>query len=311
MSNRRKFQISIFIISFYIFFPLLIRPARYAPEAEDLTTKKSEHSKPESTPLRVISYNIRYFEPPARTDESKYRVKKVLENSQIVKRLAMELELYEPDILTLQEATPKELVIELAKEMNMNYVFFPSQWSEKDWPHGYPGALMTRFEIIESQNCPLVNYEKCPEDIFTRHFGRAVIAVGNEELVVLSAHLLPRNRENSADVHEREIKEILAVADKDRKSGRSILVQGDFNHGPDGFEYKMWTEAGLIDAFTAKGTPSSDRPRRRIDYIWVDGPIAARLKRCRFLFEGSFRRNPEDPVSFALSDHIPVFAVFE
>ena len=33
------------------------------------------------------------------------------------------------------------------------------------------------------------------------------------------------------------------------------------------------------------------------------GPLAKRLKECCALFEGAFRTNPEDPLSFALSDH--------
>ena len=52
-------------------------------------------------------------------------------------------------------------------------------------------------------------------------------------------------------------------------------------------------------------------PNRRIDYIWSKGPLADRLTECRVLFEGAFRTNPDDPKSFAVSDHIPVLAVFE
>jgi endonuclease/exonuclease/phosphatase family metal-dependent hydrolase len=310
MFNRYNLLNFLFIVFlFLIFFSYVI----VANPANENDTKMADT---DVKPLHVISYNIRNFGPLARTDEGKARIKRVYEDSQVVGRLAMELKLYKPDIVTIQEATPKELIVQLAEEMGMNYTYFPSNWQNDNWPFGIAGALMTRFTIKESQNCPLVNYDKCPEDIFTRHFGRTVIDIESEELVVLSAHLLPGGRENSKDVHEREIKEILAVAEQDRKSGRSILIQGDLNHGPDGFEYKMWTTAGLVDAFESKGsgfvlTSPSDVPRRRIDYIWADGPIAKRLKSCRILFEGGFRTNPDDSASFALSDHIPVFAIFE
>ena len=197
----------------------------------------------------------------------------------------------------------------------MNWVYFPSTWKDENWPHGIAGALLTKLEISEWQNCPLVNYTACPEDIFTRHFGRVVISHGENKLVVLSAHLLPGNRPTSKQVHEREIQEILAVAEEDRKAGHSLVFMGDLNHAPDGFEYQLWKGAGLVDAFEARGSgfalsSPSDVPRRRIDYIWTAGPIAERLLSCRILYEGEFRTNPDDPASFALSDHIPVLAVF-
>ncbi len=41
-----------------------------------------------------------------------------------------------------------------------------------------------------------------------------------------------------------------------------------------------------------------------------DPGLAERLRECRVLYEGAFRTNPDDPRSFALSDHIPVMASF-
>ena len=101
----------------------------------------------------------------------------------------------------------------------------------------------------------------------------------------------------------------------DLKNERSLLFQGDLNHEPDGPEYDRWKTAGLVDTFAARGvgrplTIPSTTPRKRIDYVWAHGPIAARVKECRVLFEGPFRTNPDDPRSFALSDHIPVMATF-
>jgi exonuclease III len=75
-------------------------------------------------------------------------------------------------------------------------------------------------------------------------------------------------------------------------------------------------EAGFSDAFAAKGTGQphtarTSKPATRIDYVMALGPIATRLTECRVLFEGAFRLNPDDPTSFALSDHLPVMAIFE
>ena len=101
------------------------------------------------------------------------------------------------------------------------------------------------------------------------------------------------------------------------ESGRDMILQGDLNHLPDGPEYQRWVNAGLIDSIAAKGTGenrfsiNSIAPTKYIDYIWSHGTLSERLKECRVLFEGAFRTNPDDPKSFALSDHIPVLAVFE
>jgi len=57
---------------------------------------------------------------------------------------------------------------------------------------------------------------------------------------------------------------------------------GDFNAEPDSAEIALVRAAGLGDAFMAGGgggadelTWPSDRPDRRIDYIWLSGDLAA------------------------------------
>ena len=109
---------------------------------------------------------------------------------------------------------------------------------------------------------------------------------------------------------------MLAAMEADLQSGRSMLLQGDLNHSPAGPEYGRWVDAGLRDMFAAAGagngfTIRSTRPFARIDYVWAHGPLAERVTECRALFEGAFRTSPGRPKSFALSDHIPVLAVFE
>jgi endonuclease/exonuclease/phosphatase family metal-dependent hydrolase len=135
--------------------------------------------------------------------------------------------------------------------------------------------------------------------------------VHGEEIALYSAHLHP----SSAELREREVTGMLAVMSDDLVANRSVILQGDLNHRPTGPEYPRWFDAGLVDAFAAKGrgqplTIRSDEPRSRIDYVWASTPLAERLRECRVLYEGAFRTNPDDPRSFALSDHIPVMASF-
>jgi len=178
------------------------------------------------------------------------------------------------------------------------------------FPGGFPGAVITRHPIVESQNCPLIQGTR-PPDLFTRHWGRAVLEVGGRRLTLYSAHLHPSN----AEVRAREVTAALAVMAKDLAEDAPLLFQGDLNHRPDGPEYARWREAGLVDAFHRTGeaaefTIPSTTPRDAIDYVWSNAALAARRRAARVLFEGAFRTNPADPRSFALSDHLPVLAEF-
>ncbi|MBN1342375.1 MAG: endonuclease/exonuclease/phosphatase family protein [Phycisphaerae bacterium] len=224
---------------------------------------------------------------------------------QVPERIALELATYDPDIVTFSEAPPERTVAHIAERLGMRHVYFPTGG---DWP----GALLTRFDVVEHRNCPVVEGSR-PEDLFTRHWGRAVLDTKGAfgKIVVHSAHLHPTN----PPVQVREVSEILKSIAADVRAGRPLLVQGDLNHTPKMPSYSRWVEAGLIDTQAAAGngdraTIPASKPRLRIDYVWAAGPIAARLKDCRPLFEGQFRTNPDDHGSFALSDHIPVLARF-
>jgi endonuclease/exonuclease/phosphatase family metal-dependent hydrolase len=168
-------------------------------------------------------------------------------------------------------------------------------------------------EILESENCPYASGRTRDPELFTRHWGRAVIKTADEEIAFFSAHLNPHKQE----IRLREIEDILLVMEPHLKSGKSLLFHGDLNHKPDTPEYQRWIDAGLTDALSVRGTGpqqftvNSVNPRGRIDYVWAAGPLAKRLKERRVLFEGAFRTNPEDPSSIALSDHLPVLADFD
>jgi endonuclease/exonuclease/phosphatase family metal-dependent hydrolase len=266
-------------------------------------------SSPNPASLRVITYNILAARGYPETKDNRERLQEA--RGKMLERLALELELYRPDIVSLQESVSQDLASQLAEIMGFQHVWFPPGWpGNTRYPGGFPGTILTRFEILESENAPVESGSR-PEDLFTRHWGRARLRVGTEDISFFSAHLHPSNPE----VRKREVTEILKVMRPDLTAGRSILFQGDLNHTPEKEEYRRWAEAGLVDAFAASGEGSglsvpSTAPRGRIDYIWAHGPLAQRLVSCRTLFEGAFRTNPDDPRSFALSDHLPVLAEF-
>jgi len=222
---------------------------------------------------------------------------------QIPARIALELALHQPDIVTFQESPREAVVADIAERLGMHYAYFPG---------GFPGTVMSRFPIVESVNCPLAEGER-PSDLFTRHWGKAVLRLDGGDLALYTAHLYP-----GVDGHERRLREVplmLAAMQEDIDSGRPLILQGDLNHTPAAAEYQSWVDAGLRDCFKDKGTGQdltipSTTPRSRIDYIWTHGSMPTPLQESRVLFEGAFRTNPEDETSVALSDHIPVLAVF-
>lgn len=254
-------------------------------------------------PLRVIAYNVYNC---TGWPKDRALAKKATALGQMPDRFAMELALYEPDIINFSESPNEAVVEQIARRLDMNFVRFPSGGN-------WPGTLLSRYEIVDSQNVPLVDGTR-PRDLFTRHWGRATVNVpGGDPLIVHSAHLHPSPE---PDIRLREIPLMLDSMRADLDAGRSMLLIGDLNHSPDTKEYRLWMGAGWTDTFAKVGegsglTIKSDEPQWRIDYVMAAGPIAERIVESRSLFEGAFRTNVADPQSFALSDHLPQLAVFE
>lgn len=259
-------------------------------------------AEPANTGLTTIAYNCLACKGYPRTPGNGWRLDAAA--GQMPRRLALELSLYGPDVVTLPEAPSEEAVRELGGLLGMEHAVFRS-------PAGFPGALLSRFPFLEWTDRPLPPSHAADTSLFTRHCGRARLDTPGGALTVYSVHMDP----HSGPLRLREIEALLISVNEDEKAGRSIIVQGDFNHRPDSAEYALWKEAGFTDAFAAKGTgqpqtANTRKPGVRIDYVMALGPIAAGLRECRVLFEGAFRLNPDDPASFALSDHLPVMARF-
>jgi endonuclease/exonuclease/phosphatase family metal-dependent hydrolase len=239
--------------------------------------------------------------------------KQAVADKQVPRRIALELALYDPHVVTFSESPSEELTKEIASLLGMNHVRFPSG---EDWP----GTLLSKFEVLESQNAPYAAGAKREADLFTRHWGRATLKLPNgQPLVVHSAHLFPFP---DPSVRSREIDAMLAAMRPDLDAGKPMLLMGDLNHRPLPPEYARWQAAGWTDTFAVadKNLPAAEQsegftysaadPKGRIDYIWAAGPLAKQIKSARPLFQGAFRTNPADPESFALSDHLPQYAEF-
>lgn len=256
----------------------------------------------------AITYNVRSFEGLVAEESERNKIGR----KQIVERLALEFQLYQPDIICIQEAWSEGLVARLAAKLEMDYVYFHGGTKMKGWDEGISGALLTRYEVQCKAVFPMVSFAARPAHLFTRFWGSVIITTEFGPLAVYAAHLHP----GDASVRIEEINEMLKVINRDQTENCSVLLMGDLNHEPDADEYALLSASGLTDSFARKGggfhlTWPSINPEVHIDYIWSSGPVSDRLSDCRVLYEGCFRTYDEDPGAFALSDHLPVMAIFD
>lgn len=258
--------------------------------------------------LRTISYNVLAFRGFPNTAATRKTIR--LNLSRHPEMTAKALAAFSPDIVTLQECPPEEDVRRFAKALGMRYAFFPGGWKgNSTYPGGFPGAIVTRFEIDEAKNRPSAG---APHDdaLFTRHLGCARLATPFGTLHVVSAHL-------HASEHPTRMNEAAAIVEligKLRENG-PVLLQGDLNSKPKDPEYAVWVEGGLVDVGKAMGigdkpTSTSLRPRQRIDYIWATPQLAKTARRAAVLENPPFVPKPRDRSAYALSDHLPVMAEF-
>ena len=278
------------------------------PAAMGTAQAASSKAAASGSELRFIQYNIRSFEGYATKWD---RCAEVVKRGQMIERFALELSLYDPDVICLEEVPSEATAAALAKRLSMHYAHFKGGWRGEGWPEGISGAVLSKYPIIEAKIHPSLNWTERPQDLFTRFWGRVVLDTPAGPLVV---HAMHGYHKDSA-IRLRELAEVLPVLSKDVQAGRSVILMGDMNHEPDSPEYRQIAAAGLADSFAGmtgidlRTCPSTER-KERIDYIWSAGPISKRLKSAKVLFEGAFRTNPDDPDSYALSDHVPVLAVF-
>lgn len=276
----------------------MLTAANFALAASSNSAKKS--LEPSSGKMVSITYNVYAFNGYPKTDDTRPVLDAV--RRQMPARMAMELAMYQPDIVTFQEAPAEAEVAKVAELLEMRYVYFPG---------GFPGALLTRLNILESENCPFARRGGRGE-LFSRHWGKALLDVNGARIMVYSAHLHPSNDA----IRALEVEEVLNVIRADTGKVREFILQGDLNHEPIQDEYRHWVSAGLTDCYVKKGveqrnTIKSTFPNRTVDYIWVNRELSQKLLRCRVLFENGFRTNPMDERSYALSDHLPVMAEFQ
>ena len=169
-----------------------------------------------------------------------------------------------PDVVVLQEVVrgwvidgQHDVLSVLAERLGMQYVW---QGNIGDL---YGNAILTRMPITDVRR---VSYVKEPA---VRHQQRGALIARISGVLIIVTHL--DEHADSSDVRQRQVRELLHAWD----GASPAVIAGDLNALPASLELDLLAQSGFSDlalqAGSEEGTFPSDKPERRIDYIWGIG----------------------------------------
>jgi endonuclease/exonuclease/phosphatase family metal-dependent hydrolase len=204
--------------------------------------------------FRVMTYNIHHGEG--------------LDKKVDLKRIADLISQEKADIVALQEVDrntertgKRDFPAEFAQLTGMSCVF------SNNWPvlgGEYGTAILTRFPITKREHSLLTMVGSTEQ----RGLLQAHIKIGDREVVVMNTHIDHRRGDEE---RLESVKQFDGVIQK--KAELPIIFCGDFNDLPGSRTYERMN-ALLDDSWKLIGkgegwTIPAERPRRRIDYIWI------------------------------------------
>ena len=229
-----------------------------SPAAE--TTDEAAKPTMKGHPFRVMTYNIHHGEGlDVKVDLARI--------ADLIKREGADLVALQEVDKGTERTARRDFPAELAALTGLTCVFsnnFSLQGGE------YGNAVLTRFPVKQATNTWFVKVNETEQ----RGLLQLVLEVHGSELVLLATHLDHRSTDAARWSNVCEIEALLKA-----QRGKPILLCGDFNDVPSSrvcrrlnemFE-DAWALAGQGDGFTVP----AEKPRRRIDYIWVakGGPL--------------------------------------
>jgi endonuclease/exonuclease/phosphatase family metal-dependent hydrolase len=158
----------------------------------------------------------------------------------------------------------------LQRRLRMPYARFAGA-SDPIWGN----AVLSRYPIVGSQ---VIRLPREGVPLRRNALGVELDLGAGRRLRVVVTHLHHLEGPAGARVRLAQVPRLLDVV-----AGRpATVLMGDLNAEPGSAEVALLRRAGLTDAFAAAGggpaderTWPSDRPARRIDYIWLSGDLTA------------------------------------
>lgn len=212
--------------------------------------------------VRVMSYNLHFgFDVEGWSD---------------LEATARAIEASGAEVVGLQEVSrgwyvngSTDMLAWLQRRLRMPYARFAGA-SDPIWGN----AVLSRYPIVASQ---VVRLPREGVPLRRNALGVELDLGAGRRLRVVVTHLHHLEGPDGARVRLAQVPWLLGAV-----AGRpATVLMGDLNAEPGSAEVALVRRAGLTDAFTAGGGPAdeltwpSDRPDRRIDYIWLSGDLAA------------------------------------
>jgi endonuclease/exonuclease/phosphatase family metal-dependent hydrolase len=241
---------------------LLLAPALAWVTAPDPVPASSGRAGPDAG-VRVLSYNLHFgYDVRGWSD---------------LEGVARAIEASGAEVVGLQEVSrgwyvngSTDMLAWLQRRLRMPHARFAGA-SDAVWGN----AVLSRYPVVGGEVVRLPR-EGVP---LARSALRVGIDLGaGRRLDVVVTHLHHTEGPDGARVRLAQLPRLLELA-----AGRpATVLLGDFNAEPASAEIALVRAAGLTDAFTAGGggradelTWPSDRPDRRIDYLWLSSDLAA------------------------------------
>lgn len=211
-----------------------------------------------------------------------------IDNRQDLRRILAVLEEINPDIAILNEvdrrATRSGFIDQakwLASHLSMDYFFSPSLGIG---PVGFGNAIISKGLFIETSFSRL-SYSWEPRKALITD-----IDIYGVRATCIGVHL-----NVARTLREAEHRKLLDVVQT--ITGKTVLLAGDFNTGPDTKEIRALSRV-LTDVFASNPRPTfpADNPRKRIDYLFITSD-------CNII--GS------EAILTEASDHLPLYAVID
>ncbi|MCM3628160.1 endonuclease/exonuclease/phosphatase family protein [Paenibacillus glycanilyticus] len=227
----------------------------------------SDFKKGKETTIKVMEYNIHHAEG--------------MDDILNLNRIGDVIKSSDADIIGLQEVDNhfstrsnfEDQARWLANYLGMHYQFAANLDNDPlnagEPRRQYGTVILSKYPILSSENHLLDNTHYPAEQ---RGLAKTVINVKGNHINFYNTHLDNKTPEE----RDIQVNEILSIVNQD--NGTSILV-GDFNATPDSPEiikmsaqyHDTFAELGLNDAYTSYYY--SDKPNRRIDYIYTSDDV--------------------------------------